>query len=252
MINIQTKMSERALEILNFPEEDGPKLILDVGCGTGLSGAVLEKAGHFWIGLDISKNMLEVEKERGSSSGDTLEWDMGDGLSFRPGLFDGVISISALQWLCNADKSWHKPIPRINRFFETLYMSLVRGGKAVFQFYPENPQQMELLTSAALRAGFTGGVLVDFPNSTRAKKYFLVLFAGRVAGQEMPAAVGVEESETVRYDKRRTQRNRKGKGRKGQYKSREWILNKKERMRQQGKKTARDSKYTGRRRKDKF
>ena len=29
---------------------------------------------------------------------------------------------------------------------------------------------MELITHQAMRAGFTGGVVVDYPNSTKAKK----------------------------------------------------------------------------------
>ena len=29
---------------------------------------------------------------------------------------------------------------------------------------------MEMITKAALRAGFTGGIVIDYPNSTRAKK----------------------------------------------------------------------------------
>lgn len=40
----------------------------------------------------------------------------------------------------------------------------------MFQVYPENPDQMELITQQAMRAGFTGGVVVDYPNSTKAKK----------------------------------------------------------------------------------
>ena len=46
----------------------------------------------------------------------------------------------------------------------------VRGGRAVFQFYPENPAQMELITHQAMKAGFTGGVVIDYPNSTKARK----------------------------------------------------------------------------------
>lgn len=34
-------------------------------------------------------------------------------------------SISALQWLCNADKKTHSPPKRLYRFFSTLYSSLV-------------------------------------------------------------------------------------------------------------------------------
>jgi 2-polyprenyl-3-methyl-5-hydroxy-6-metoxy-1,4-benzoquinol methylase len=36
----------------------GPKMLLDIGCGSGLSGSVLEENGHFWVGIDISAAML--------------------------------------------------------------------------------------------------------------------------------------------------------------------------------------------------
>ena len=48
----------------------------------------------------------------------------------------------------------------------------------MFQFYPENAKQIEMITAQSMRAGFTGGLVVDFPNSTKAKKYFLVLMTG--------------------------------------------------------------------------
>ena len=54
-----------------------------------------------WQGLDISAAMLDVAKER-EVEGDLCHHDLGDGLPFRPGMFDGAISISAVQWLCNA------------------------------------------------------------------------------------------------------------------------------------------------------
>jgi hypothetical protein len=69
----------------------------------------------------------------------------------------------------------------------------MRGAKAVIQLYPETPQQMELITSCAMRAGFTGGLVVDFPNSTKAKKYFLCLCAGNAElNYQTPAAQGVD------------------------------------------------------------
>lgn len=107
---------------------------------------------------------------RTDAEGDLILSDMGHGVPFRAGVFDGAISISALQWLCNADRADHVPRRRLLRFFHTLYASLARGSRAVFQVYPENPQQMELLTSCAMRAGFSGGVVVDYPNSAKAKK----------------------------------------------------------------------------------
>lgn len=52
VVSIQTEMAERALQLLNFGDEE-PRLVLDLGCGSGLSGSVLSEAGHAWVGLDI-------------------------------------------------------------------------------------------------------------------------------------------------------------------------------------------------------
>ena len=89
--------------------------------------------------------MLDVARER-ETEGGLLLGDMGDGLPFRAGVFDGAISVSALQWLCNADRKSHDPIKRLNQLFTSLYAALRRGAKAVFQLYPENSAQMELIT----------------------------------------------------------------------------------------------------------
>ena len=35
-----------------------------------------------------------------------------------------------------------------------------------------------MITNAALKNGFQGGVIVDYPNSKKAKKYYLFLMAG--------------------------------------------------------------------------
>ena len=37
-----------------------PQILLDIGCGSGVSGAVLTKHGHAWIGCDISPDMLAL------------------------------------------------------------------------------------------------------------------------------------------------------------------------------------------------
>jgi len=176
MIQAQYELTERAIEILRIPEEK-IALILDIGCGSGLSGEVLSEHGHLWVGLDISKAMLSIAREN-EAKGDVMECDIGQGFSFRPGTFDYAISISAIQWLCNAEKSCHDPIKRLKSFFESVYKCLVIGGRCCFQFYPDNPEQVDLISNAALKVGFTGGVVIDFPNSTKAKKYYLFLQAG--------------------------------------------------------------------------
>uniref|UniRef100_A0A182SNI8 18S rRNA (guanine-N(7))-methyltransferase n=1 Tax=Anopheles maculatus TaxID=74869 RepID=A0A182SNI8_9DIPT len=243
-------MCERAIELLALdPDDDSPQLILDIGCGSGLSGSVLEDQGHFWIGVDISNHMLDVAIDR-EVEGDLLLGDMGQGMPFKAGTFDGAVSISALQWLCNADKKSHVPPKRLYQFFSTLFSSLTRNARAVFQFYPENADQIELVTSQAMKAGFYGGIVVDYPNSTKAKKYFLVLMTGGVA--KLPVALGTEENTgQIGYSRKQAEyaRNARGKPLK---KSREWVLAKKEKRRQHGVETRKDSRFTARKRSGRF
>lgn len=82
-------MTDRAIELLNLPP-DSPSMILDIGCGSGLSGEILDEEGHVWVGVDISPSMLEVALER-EVEGDLFLQDIGQGFGFRPGSFDGAI-----------------------------------------------------------------------------------------------------------------------------------------------------------------
>lgn len=123
---IQAKMTLRALELLNLDNQE-PHLILDLGCGSGLSGEILTEEGYNWIGMDIAPSMLATALDR-EVEGDLFLSDLGNGVPFRAGTFDAAISISAIQWLCNADSSDIDPKKRLMTFFNTLYASLRRGG----------------------------------------------------------------------------------------------------------------------------
>lgn len=282
MIGVQREITERAIELLRLPPvSEKPSFILDVGCGSGLSGQVLEEHGHVWLGCDVSRDMLEVANERierkrldaingddsddsdnemndsendneseKASSGDLMHHDMGTGLPFRPATFDACISISALQWLCYSNTSAQVPKKRLTRFFSSLYQVLRRGGRAVLQFYPETAEQAVLISECAAKVGFAGGVVVDYPNSAKAKKHYLVLTFDR--GYSAPKGLsdtGLERGQ-VRVDAARREKPKVRKRKNG--KSKDWILNKKESQRKKGKDVRPDTKYTGRKRKDKF
>lgn len=139
-----------------------------------------------------------------------------------------------------------------------------------------------------MRAGFSGGLIVDFPNSAKAKKYFLCLSAGPPDPNAAPPLVGLaahckflflfsllskvfvrlrplhvhvpkylveflnqalDSEEAVKSTKRERPRKRKGREKMG---AKAWILKKKERQRRQGKEVRPDSKYSGRKRSKKF
>jgi 18S rRNA (guanine1575-N7)-methyltransferase len=246
-------MTNRALELLDLP---GPSFILDIGCGSGLSGEILsavepEDGGpHIWIGMDISASMLDVALQR-DVEGDLLLADIGQGVPFRAGSFDAAISISAIQWLCNAESSDVSPEGRLNRFFNGLYASLKRGGRAVCQFYPKNDKQRTMISGAAIKAGFGAGILEDDPGTKNGKLYLVLTVGGaeETNGGDITGVVkgldGVDIMDARRKHKEKGRKDFK-KGSKG------WILNKKEQMERKGKVVKATSKYTGRKRNIQF
>ena len=240
-------MTHRALELLALP---GPSLILDIGCGSGLSGEILSANDpeHTWVGMDISASMLSVARHERDVDGDLLLADMGQGVPFRAGAFDAAISISAVQWLCNAEGAHENEQPerRLRRFFAALYAALRRGARAVLQFYPRDMRQREMISKAAIAAGFGVGLLEDDGGTKSAKLYLVCTVGGGDVTGVVDGMEGVEVADS-----------RKGKGGGGKVGdsvkgSREWIMKKKEQMQKKGKIVKADSKYTGRKRRPKF
>ena len=70
-----------------------------------------------------------------------------------------------------------------------------------------------------MKAGFGGGVVVDCPNSKKARKVFLCLFVGRDGGAgEVPRGLDGEvdegeENGRIKFERRREKERRGGRGR---------------------------------------
>jgi len=126
----------------------------------------------------------------------------------------------------------------------TPYSGLKRGGKAVLQFYPETEGQSATVMAEAKKAGFGGGIVVDYPESKKARKYYLCLVAGSTDANTFSTPLGLQE-ETDQKIKRR-------KGKKTETRK-EFIIRKKELYRKRGKEgVPYDSKYSGRKRRAQF
>jgi 18S rRNA (guanine1575-N7)-methyltransferase len=241
-------MTHRALELLDLKS---PSFILDIGCGSGLSGEILsqeepEHGGpHTWVGMDVSPSMLDVALQR-EVEGDLFLADIGQGVPFRPGSFDAAISISAIQWLCNAETSDVSPEGRLKRFFEGLYASLRRGGRAVCQFYPKNDIQRSMISQAAIKAGFGAGMLEDDPGTKNAKLYLVLTVGGGGLQGDITGVVNGMDDVSVLDARRKAAEINKGRApRKG---DRAWIMKKKDQQEKKGKVVKLNSKYTGRKR----
>ncbi|KAL8874502.1 MAG: hypothetical protein Q9174_000195 [Haloplaca sp. 1 TL-2023] len=244
-------MTHRALELLEIGE---PSLILDIGCGSGLSGDILSSVNqanggpHTWVGMDISASMLDIALQR-DVKGDLVLSDIGQGIPFRPGSFDAAISISAIQWLCNAESNDVNPKGRLSRFFNGLYASLRRGGRAVCQFYPKNEVQRTMISNAAIKAGFGAGILEDNPGTKNSKIYLVLTAGGGDSEGDITNVVRYMRHIDIKDGRRKFAAQDRRDVRKG---SKAWILHKKEQMERKGRVVKASSKYTGRRRKMAF
>jgi len=200
--------------------------------------------------MDISPAMLDVALQR-DVEGDLMLADIGQGVPFRPGTFDAAISISAIQWLCNAESSDTSPAGRLTRFFNGLYASIRRGGRAVCQFYPKNDTQRDMITQAAIKAGFGAGLLEDDPGTKNMKLYLVLTVGGATAegasGDITAVVNGMDDVDVM--DTRRSTKSGRGEIKKG---SKAWIMKKKEQMERKGKVVKQTSKYTGRKRRVAF
>ncbi|EER36716.1 bud site selection protein [Histoplasma capsulatum var. duboisii H88] len=255
--NIQSDMTNRALELLDLKS---PSLILDIGCGSGLSGEILSAVSpsdgghHTWVGLDISPSMLDIALQR-DVEGDLFLADIGQGIPFRAGTFDAAISISAIQWLCNADSSDVSPEGRLRRFFDGLYASLRRGARAVCQFYPKNDAQRSMISGAAMKAGFGAGILEDDPGTKNSKLYLvLTVGGGGLQGDITGVVDGMDDVDILDARKKAMAESHGKRGVspahvKG---TKAWIMRKKEQMERKGKIVKPSSKYTGRKRRIAF
>ena len=191
--------------------------------------------------------MLDIALQR-EVEGDLMLADIGQGVPFRAGSFDAAISVSAIQWLCNADSTDVSPQGRLSRFFNGLYAGLRRGGRAVCQFYPKNDVQRNMISSSAVRAGFGAGILEDDPGTKNTKSYLvLTVGGGEISGGDITGVVKGMDGVDV-MDKRRKAKEQ-SKVRKG---GRAWVMEKKERMERKGKIVKSSSKYTGRKRRPQF
>lgn len=83
----------------------------------------------------------------------------------------------------------------------------------------------------AQKAGFGGGVVVDYPNSKKARKVFLCLFVGSGGGQQVPKGLEGEEevgSGKAKFEARRERSGKRSDKKRKNIKDRDWILKKKE------------------------
>ena len=160
---MQRQITLRAIELANFKK--GAK-ILDLGAGTGYSMRVLKELGFKVRGIDVSSEMIKKARE---NELEVIEADMRK-IPFNNNEFDGIISISALQWLV-ADKEDEE----IKKVAKETRRVLKDKGKAVFQFYSKSEEEAIKTAKLFSKQGFEVQLVTDYPENSKKRKTYILL-----------------------------------------------------------------------------
>ncbi|MFX1574309.1 MAG: class I SAM-dependent methyltransferase [Promethearchaeota archaeon] len=169
IMKTQEKITIRALELLDLRKNNA--LILDAGCGPGFTAMYLDTIGFKVISLDIISGFLNYYNIKDLNP---IAADMCL-LPFKSGIFDAIISISALQWIYKDlhDKVNRKRFINLTKSFEKI---LKPESKLIIQFYPKNETIMkEIGRIFAEHSNLRGTFVIDNPNNAKKRKIFLCL-----------------------------------------------------------------------------
>ena len=77
-------------------EVDGPRRLLDLGCGAGRNAAVLEETGLAYHGMDYAHRPLDKARSTGAATR-VVQASMADPLPFRSGAFSLVTAFTSVE-----------------------------------------------------------------------------------------------------------------------------------------------------------
>lgn len=123
-LNDKEKYKEEVEYISSFL--NSPAKILDVGCGTGTHAFMLSDLGHLCVGIDISKEMIEVANRNNKSKAEFHHVSIEDFLYAKE--YDLCISLfNVINHILT--------IKDLRLFFESVYYNLKDDGLFIFDCF---------------------------------------------------------------------------------------------------------------------
>ncbi|MGB3533820.1 MAG: class I SAM-dependent methyltransferase [Microcoleaceae cyanobacterium] len=145
------KATAGIIDILNQNNiKDG--LIVDLGCGSGLSAQAFIHANYQVLGIDISESMIAIARQRVPQA----TFQVNSLLKADIPCCQVVTSISeCLNYLFDLDNNF----PTLNQLFDRIYQALIPGGLFIFDIL--EPEQLETEKTQSFVEGEDWIVLVE-------------------------------------------------------------------------------------------
>ncbi|MES2204321.1 MAG: tetratricopeptide repeat protein [Pseudomonadota bacterium] len=109
---LKYSLPEQALTVLHELQFNQFKTVLDLGCGTGLSGIALRACSQHLIGVDLSKKMLSQAHDKHIYD-DLIEADIVSFLSDDSHNYDLIQALDVLPYFGELENLVNKIIPRL-------------------------------------------------------------------------------------------------------------------------------------------
>ncbi len=109
---------------LNIAAELDAKVVVDIGCGTGVFAVDLAARGHRVIGVDPAGPMLDVARSR--SAGHEVEWIHGNAEDVDTGVADLVVMMGHVAQYFVDDEDWSNVLQQTHRILRP-------GGRLTFE-----------------------------------------------------------------------------------------------------------------------
>jgi len=148
MRRAQEKIAYRVLELLKLKKGSS---LLDIGSGPGYTAEVYREEGYKVSCFDLMPKMLEKAKEKGFQ---TYLGDMRDiGEILKGKRFDGIVSVSALQWI--------KEKKDLIKVANGILSLIDKDSPLIIQFYPKSEKELKETAKIFTQNGFSGEVIID-------------------------------------------------------------------------------------------
>ena len=136
--NLKYKVPEKLLKLLrkNSPKDKKFENVLDIGCGTGLSGSVFRNISEYLIGVDVSKKMINKAEDK-KIYDKIIQDDVVNYLNKTSINFDLFVSTDVFIYVGDLDK-----------IFSLISLRSNPGAKFCFSLEKNTNEDFKLLQSA--------------------------------------------------------------------------------------------------------